>query len=117
MRESIKGLNHIGSFLGQMVVCLRQCSPTSVEAPLKRARPRAAFFGHDEEEKAMAITNLSPGTEVMPREPQIHDTILVTLGNTPLVRLHRVARGVACDLVAKVEFFNPGGSIKDRIGI
>ncbi len=48
---------------------------------------------------------------------QIHDTILGTMGDTPLVRLHSVARGVPCDLVAKVEFFNPGGSVKDRIGI
>jgi cystathionine beta-synthase len=47
----------------------------------------------------------------------IHDNILETMGNTPLVRLHNVARGVACQLVAKVEFFNPGGSVKDRIGI
>src|SRR5450432_1330435 len=39
------------------------------------------------------------------------------MGNTPLVRLHSVARGVACQIVAKVEFFNPGGSVKDRIGI
>src|SRR5215475_11536839 len=39
------------------------------------------------------------------------------MGDTPLVRLHKVARGVACDVVAKVEFFNPGGSVKDRIGI
>jgi cystathionine beta-synthase len=53
----------------------------------------------------------------LPKEPQICDSILETLGNTPLVRLHRVSRGVACDLVAKVEFFNPGGSVKDRIGI
>ena len=50
-------------------------------------------------------------------EPDICDTILQTMGNTPLVRLHKVARGVACDVVAKVEFFNPGGSVKDRIGI
>jgi cystathionine beta-synthase len=47
----------------------------------------------------------------------VYDNILETMGNTPLVRLHNVARGVACQLVAKVEFFNPGGSVKDRIGI
>src|SRR5215475_1958953 len=58
---------------------------------------------------------LAAGT--LPQEPQIADSILGTMGNTPLVRLHRVSRGVACDLVAKVEFFNPGGSVKDRIGI
>ncbi|MCC7206466.1 MAG: cystathionine beta-synthase [Anaerolineae bacterium] len=46
----------------------------------------------------------------------IHDNILGALGNTPLVRLNRVTRGVAAQLVAKVEFFNPGGSVKDRIG-
>jgi len=49
--------------------------------------------------------------------PEIHDSILGTLGRTPLVRLHRVSSGVACDMVAKVEYFNPGGSVKDRIGI
>jgi cystathionine beta-synthase len=48
---------------------------------------------------------------------QIHDSILGTMGDTPLVRLNKVARGIACELVAKVEFFNPGGSVKDRIGI
>lgn len=47
---------------------------------------------------------------------EIHDTILKTIGDTPLVRLHSVARDLPCDLIAKVEFFNPGGSIKDRIG-
>ena len=35
-------------------------------------------------------------------------------GNTPMVRLGRVGRDLACDLVAKVELFNPGGSVKDR---
>ena len=56
-----------------------------------------------------ALTDLS--------DMQIHDDILGTMGNTPLVRLNRVARGLRCELVAKVEYFNPGGSVKDRIGI
>ena len=47
----------------------------------------------------------------------IHNNILETIGNTPLVRLNRMAKDVACDVVAKVEFFNPGGSVKDRIGM
>lgn len=48
---------------------------------------------------------------------RIHDNILSTLGNTPLVRLNRVTRGVEPEVLAKVEFFNPGGSVKDRIGL
>ncbi|MFP4321046.1 MAG: cystathionine beta-synthase [Anaerolineales bacterium] len=47
----------------------------------------------------------------------IHDNILGTLGDTPLVRLNAVTRNVQADIIAKVEFFNPGGSVKDRIGI
>lgn len=46
----------------------------------------------------------------------IHDNILTTIGQTPLVRLNRVMRGLQPTLLAKVEFFNPGGSVKDRIG-
>ena len=45
------------------------------------------------------------------------ENILETVGKTPLVRLNRVAEGVKCQLFAKVEFFNPGGSVKDRIGM
>ncbi|MBI2606006.1 MAG: cystathionine beta-synthase [Deltaproteobacteria bacterium] len=47
----------------------------------------------------------------------IRNNILDTIGNTPLVRLNKVAQGVDAELVAKLEFFNPGGSVKDRIGI
>src|SRR5436309_1360264 len=47
----------------------------------------------------------------------IQETILDVVGNTPLVRLHKVARGVRPALLAKVEFLNPGGSVKDRIGL
>lgn len=48
---------------------------------------------------------------------KIHDNILGAMGNTPLVRLNRVVRGVRAQIIAKVEYFNPGGSVKDRIGI
>ena len=44
------------------------------------------------------------------------DSVLDTIGKTPLVRLNRVADGLPCPIYGKVEFFNPGGSIKDRIG-
>jgi cystathionine beta-synthase len=47
--------------------------------------------------------------------PLINDSILDTIGSTPLVRLARIAAGVRPQLVAKLEVFNPGGSIKDRI--
>ena len=47
----------------------------------------------------------------------IHDSILETIGNTPLVRLNKVARGIRPTLLAKAEFMNPGGSVKDRIGL
>ena len=39
-----------------------------------------------------------------------------TVGNTPLVRLNSVIDDLPCQIYAKVEFFNPGGSVKDRIG-
>ncbi len=46
-----------------------------------------------------------------------YNSVLETIGNTPLIRLQRVGRKLACNLYAKCEFFNPGGSVKDRIGI
>ena len=39
------------------------------------------------------------------------------VGNTPLVRLGPVAAGIAAPVLAKVEYFNPGGSVKDRIAL
>ncbi|MEM0961951.1 MAG: pyridoxal-phosphate dependent enzyme [Bacteroidota bacterium] len=44
-------------------------------------------------------------------------TILDTIGGTPLVQLQSLARDLPCTVLAKVEFFNPGGSVKDRIGL
>lgn len=48
---------------------------------------------------------------------QVYDNILETIGNTPLVKLNSVVDGLPCTVYAKVEFFNPGGSVKDRIGL
>ena len=49
--------------------------------------------------------------------PGIHSDITSAFGNTPLVRLNRVSAGLPGTVLAKLEFFNPGSSVKDRIGI
>lgn len=46
----------------------------------------------------------------------VYNSILDTIGNTPLVKLNSVVDDLPCTVYAKVEFFNPGGSVKDRIG-
>ncbi len=48
---------------------------------------------------------------------RFHETFLDVVGNTPLVRLRSVARGVKPTILAKLEMLNPGGSVKDRIGL
>jgi cystathionine beta-synthase len=47
----------------------------------------------------------------------IHDDILSCVGKTPVVRLNHVARDVPAEVLAKCEYLNPGGSVKDRIGV
>jgi cystathionine beta-synthase len=66
--------------------------------------------------KIMASTPIRPA-DTQTGEMQYHENILGTLGNTPLVRLHTVTRGLKPLVLAKVESFNPGGSVKDRIGL
>jgi cysteine synthase A len=48
---------------------------------------------------------------------RIYSNITWTIGNTPLVRLNRMTKGLHADVVVKVESFNPMGSVKDRIGL
>ncbi len=53
----------------------------------------------------------------MDKTMEVYYSIVETIGRTPLVRLNRLTEGVSATILAKLEFFNPGGSIKDRIGI
>src|SRR5690606_13966544 len=59
---------------------------------------------------------VAPGEE---REPlmRVYNSLIELVGNTPLVRLKKVAAGLAPTVLAKVEYLNPGGSVKDRIAL
>jgi cystathionine beta-synthase len=48
---------------------------------------------------------------------QYHESMIDLVGNTPLLRLGRVTSGIRATVLAKVEYFNPGGSVKDRIAL
>jgi len=52
-------------------------------------------------------------------QPKIYNSILEAIGNTPLVRLNKIPQslGVECEVLVKCEWFNAGGSVKDRIGL
>src|SRR4051812_25649621 len=84
-------------------------------APAARTGPhRAERTGHDETVHVPSEGMASPSTQL---RADIKDSILDTVGETPLVRLSRIAAGLTPQLVAKIESFNPGGSIKDRVAL
>ncbi len=60
---------------------------------------------------------MKQSSPILSESKRVYSDILQTIGNTPLVQLSRIGRNLKCDLYAKVEFFNPGGSVKDRIGL
>ena len=45
------------------------------------------------------------------------NNILETIGNTPLIKLNKITNHLPCTVLAKVEYFNPGNSIKDRMAL
>ena len=53
----------------------------------------------------------------MPQHLKPYANVLETIGWTPLIRLQRVTQGIRTPVYAKAEQFNPGGSVKDRIGL
>ena len=56
-------------------------------------------------------------TMLAPDDVGVYADIARAIGRTPMVRLNRVTRGLTCPVYAKLEMFNPGGSVKDRIAI
>jgi cystathionine beta-synthase len=60
---------------------------------------------------------LAPTASAVERNRRPYASVLDTVGWTPLIRLNRVTRGVRTPVYGKAEFFNPGGSVKDRIGM
>mgnify|MGYP001032262775 CR=1 FL=1 len=60
---------------------------------------------------------MSTPTELEIPTLDLKENVLQAIGNTPLVRFHSVNRGIRATVAAKAEFMNPGGSVKDRIGI
>ncbi|MBM2822946.1 MAG: Cystathionine beta-synthase, partial [Thermoleophilia bacterium] len=52
-----------------------------------------------------------------PMSRREYPTVLELVGHTPIVRLERLGRDVPGELLAKLEYLNPGGSVKDRIGL
>jgi cystathionine beta-synthase len=65
----------------------------------------------------MASTKQQATSAKISHTPGIYPHVVEAIGRTPLVRLDRVNRGNPATLVAKLEMMNPGGSVKDRIGI
>src|SRR5438105_15003297 len=66
----------------------------------------------------VGLNGAEPKTRIAPKgcgELKYSESILDLVGNTPLVRLHKVAAGVRPAILAKLEALNPGGSVKDRI--
>src|ERR1700730_3151401 len=69
--------------------------------------------------EALRKASASSAVKREPGRGRIFDSIIDTIGDTPLVRLNRLPEmhGVKANILAKLEFFNPIGSVKDRIGV
>merc|ERR1712137_532401 len=64
----------------------------------------------------MGVCLLSVTMSIYSEENRVYEDVLGAIGNTPVVRLGKIEKELKCELWAKCEFFNAGGSVKDRIG-
>src|SRR5882672_8952748 len=90
--------------------CCRGCSPRSDAAE----QPKNTCRHWKSSRNIPALKRQPTRTESMGR---IYNNIVETVGRTPLVKLNRVTAGVDATILLKCEFFNPLGSVKDRIGM
>jgi len=51
------------------------------------------------------------------KDKRVYDNILETIGDTPMIKMNKIAKDFPCDVFAKVEYFNPGHSVKDRMAL
>lgn len=63
------------------------------------------------------VGEMDDSADIFSKDQRVYSDILGAVGETPLVRLNQVTRGLRCRVFAKLEFFNPGGSVKDRIAL
>src|SRR5690606_33308151 len=88
----------------------RSCSLGYVSLPVAPFRAFCRLLS------ALSLITSNPMSP-LPRNATPYDDVLGTIGCTPLIRLKRVTRGIATPVYGKADFFNPGGSVKDRIGL
>ena len=105
--------------IGKYIILANSTTPTEMEF-LNNPKPREL----DSDNIATTCTWKLEGNNepcphpLHPRESKklLMDSVLENIGNTPLIKLNRVTKGLSCEIYAKCEFFNAGGSVKDRIG-
>jgi cystathionine beta-synthase len=88
----------------------------------QNAGPRIAAAlgeGGDAPPSGLFSTGIQPRANLrrMTRPLNVHDSILGAIGWTPMIRLHRIVRDIPATVYAKIETFNPGHSIKDRMAV
>lgn len=88
---------------GSGIAAARQLQQAGLTVTLLSDQPADSATG-------VAVRPLSDAGSAM----EVSDSLLDLVGNTPLVRLDRIGRELKCHLLAKLEFLNPGGSVKDR---
>src|SRR5437588_6919140 len=85
--------------------------PRNAAAALRESRPKRQVLQAPPAPEAQGWRRAGKDTDPM------HDTILQSIGWTPLVRLRRLAEQIPATVCVKVESLNPGGSVKDRVAL
>ena len=88
--------------------CPRACPRNLNVSPLRTSRRGVKPLKISRHDAAIATTA---------RKSPIYNSVLETVGRTPLIKLNRMAEGLDATIAVKAEFFNPLGSVKDRIGL